>query len=142
MKNKNRLIVLLVVVFALSILVSGCSSFGGGQAIGVLDVNRVMSETPKVKDFQDQLNAKGKQLSDQLEKDKPTISAEEYQKRQEAAYSEFVKTKQDLEGQIDATIKQTLEQVAKDKKLSVILYKNGVAQGGTDVTDEVIKRMQ
>lgn len=139
-KNTGKLVVLLLVAFALSILVSGCSS--SAQNVGVLDVNKVMAESPKVKGFQDQLNAKGKELSDKLEKEKAGISAEEYQKRQEAAYGEFVKIKQDLEGQIDASIKQTLEQVAKEKNLSVILYKNGVAQGGTDITDEVIKRMQ
>ena len=139
-KNTGKLVVLLLVAFALSILVSGCSS--SAQNVGVLDVNKVMAESPKAKGFQDQLNAKGKELSDKLEKEKAGISAEEYQKRQEAAYGEFVKIKQDLEGQIDASIKQTLEQVAKEKNLSVILYKNGVAQGGTDITDEVIKRMQ
>lgn len=139
-KNTGKLVVLLLVAFALSILVSGCSS--SAQNVGVLDVNKVMAESPKVKGFQDQLNAKGKELSDKLEKEKAGISAEEYQKRQEVAYGEFVKIKQDLEGQIDASIKQTLEQVAKEKNLSVILYKNGVAQGGTDITDEVIKRMQ
>jgi len=77
-----------------------------------------------------------------LEKDKPNISAEEYQKRQEAAYAEFLKTKQDLEGQIDSTIKQALEQVAQEKKMGVVLYKNGVAQGGTDITEDVLKKMQ
>ncbi|MGI6093077.1 MAG: OmpH family outer membrane protein [Veillonellaceae bacterium] len=141
MKNTGKLVVLLLVVFAFSVLVSGCSGTGG-QNIGVLDVNKVMAESPKVKGFQEQLNAKGKELTDNLEKEKAGLSAEEYQKRQEAAYSEFVKIKQDLEGQIDASIKQTLEQVAQEKKLSVVLYKNGVAQGGTDITDEVIKRMQ
>lgn len=141
MKNKGKLVILLVVVFALSVLASGCSSTGS-QNVGVLDVNRVMSESPKVKGFQDQLNAKGKELSDNLEKQKAGISADEYQKRQEAAYTEFTKVKQDLEGQIDASIKQTLEQVSKDKKLGVVLYKNGVAQGGTDITDEVIQKMQ
>lgn len=141
MKNSGKLAFLLLIVFTLSVLASGCAGFGG-QTVGVLDVNRVMSESPKVKNFQEQLNAKGKELSDNLEKDKPNISAEEYQKRQEAAYSEFVKVKQDFESQIDSSIKQTLEQIAKEKKLSVVLYKNGVAQGGTDITDEVIKRMQ
>lgn len=141
MKNKGRLVVLLLVVFALSILAAGCSGTSS-QNVGVLDVNRVMTESPKVKGFQDQLNAKGKELSDNLEKQKAGISADEFQKRQEAAYAEFTKVKQDLEGQIDASIKQTLEQVAKDKKLSVVLYKNGVAQGGTDITDEVIQKMQ
>lgn len=140
MKRGFKLLgLLLVVVFAASLL-GGCAA--NKATVGVLDVNKVMSDSPKVKSFQEQLNAKGKELTDTLEKDKPNISAEEYQKRQETAYNDFLKVKQDYEGQIDAAIKQTLEQVAKDKGLSVILYKNSVAQGGTDITDAVIQKMQ
>ncbi|HAK73780.1 MAG TPA: molecular chaperone Skp [Sporomusaceae bacterium] len=141
MQKKVKLLVLAVFMIAAATLLGGCS--GSGQtAVGVLDVNKVMSDSPKVKQFQDQLNVRGKELSDQLEKDKASISAEEYQKRQEAAYAEFLKTKQDLEGQIDSTIKQALEQVAQEKKMGVVLYKNGVAQGGTDITEDVLKKMQ
>ncbi|WP_312518405.1 OmpH family outer membrane protein [Anaerospora sp.] len=141
MQKRVRLLVLAVFMIAAATLLGGCS--GSGQtAVGVLDVNKVMSDSPKVKQFQDQLNVRGKELSDQLEKDKASISAEEYQKRQEAAYAEFLKTKQDLEGQIDSTIKQALEQVAQEKKMGVVLYKNGVAQGGTDITEDVLKKMQ
>lgn len=141
MQKRVKLMVLAVLIIAAAALLGGCS--GSGQTtVGVLDVNKVMSDSPKVKQFQDQLNTRGKELSDQLEKDKASISAEEYQKRQEAAYAEFLKTKQDLEGQIDSTIKQALEQVAQEKKMGVVLYKNGVAQGGTDITDDVLKKMQ
>ncbi|EAX46466.1 outer membrane chaperone Skp (OmpH) [Thermosinus carboxydivorans Nor1] len=141
MNSKRKLILAAVLVFAVALLLGGCAGVGQ-QGVGVLDVNKVMAESPKVKQFQEQLNAKGKELSDQLEKDKASLSPEEFQKRQEAAYGEFLKTKQDLESQIDASIKQALDQVAKDKKLGIVLYKNGVAQGGIDITDEVIKKMQ
>lgn len=139
MRNNKRLLVLAVSAVMMTFLLAGCSS---NQAVGVLDVNKVMSEAPKVKQYQEQLNVKGKELSDTIEKDKASISAEEFQKRQEAAYGEFLKTKQDLEGQIDSSIKQALDQVVKEKKLNVVLYKNSVAQGGTDITDDVIKKMQ
>nr|WP_092071094.1 OmpH family outer membrane protein [Dendrosporobacter quercicolus]NSL48479.1 OmpH family outer membrane protein [Dendrosporobacter quercicolus DSM 1736]SDM18200.1 periplasmic chaperone for outer membrane proteins Skp [Dendrosporobacter quercicolus] len=140
MKLSKKQILLFLVAFVAVIFISGCSS--NTQNVGVLDVNKVMSDSPKIKQFQDQLNTKGKELSDQLEKDKASLSAEEFQKRQETAYGEFLKTKQELEGQIDSSIKQVLDQVAQEKKMGVILYKNGVAQGGTDITDEVIQKLQ
>lgn len=137
--KKSQVAFMLALVFALTLVLAGC---GSNQSVGVLDVNRVMSESPKVKQFQEQLNTKGKELSDTLEKDKASLSQEEFQKKQEAAYGDFVKVKQDLEQQIDGSIKQALEQVSKEKKMGVVLYKNSVAQGGTDITDDVIKRMQ
>ncbi len=140
MRMTKKYVFLLMVVFVAVFLISGCSA--SNQTVGVLDVNKVMTESPKVKQFQDQLNARGKELSDQLEKDKAGLSAEEFQKKQEAAYGEFLKTKQDLESQIDTTIKQALDQIAQEKKLGVVLYKNGVAQGGVDITDDVIKKLQ
>jgi len=138
MKHTNKLALLLILVFTAALL-GGCSSAG---TIGVVDVNKVMTDSPKVKQFQEQLNVKGKELSDQLEKEKATLSPADFQKRQEVVYGDFMKVKQDMESQVDTTIKETLDQISKDKKLSVVLYKNGVAQGGTDITDEVIKKLQ
>lgn len=140
MRNKWSLAVTVALFLVTTLIVGGCSA--GAANIGIMDVNKVMSESPKIKQFQEQLNAKGKEMSEALEKDKATLSPEEYQKRQDAVYGDFIKTKQDMEGQIDSSIKQALDQVAKDKKLSIIMYKNGVAHGGTDISDDVIKRMQ
>ncbi|HWQ61418.1 MAG TPA: OmpH family outer membrane protein [Negativicutes bacterium] len=125
---------------AIGLLLGGCSN--ATSAVGILDVNKVMTDSPKVKALQDQLNTKAKEISDQLDKDKAGLSADEFQKKQEAAYGDFLKIKQDLEGQVDSSIKQSVEAVAKEKKLGIVLYKNSVAQGGTDITDDVIKRMQ
>jgi outer membrane protein len=139
MGNKRLLLVIAVMVAA-ALLLGGCSA--GSGAVGILDVNKVMSDSPKVKQFQEQLNTKAKELSDQLEKDKASLSADEFQKKQEAAYGDFLKIKQDLEAQVDSSIKEAVNAVAQEKKLGVVLYKNSVAQGGTDITDDVIKRMQ
>lgn len=139
MKQGRKLALLFLIMFTAALL-GGCSTSGGN--VGVIDVNKVMTESPKVKQFQEQLNVKGKELSDQLEKDKASLSPADFQKKQETLYAEFMKMKQDMEGQIDSSIKQTLDGIAKDKKLSVVLYKNGVAQGGTDITDEVIQKLQ
>jgi outer membrane protein len=138
MKQGRKLALLFLLVFTAALL-GGCNSSGN---VGVIDVNKVMTESPKVKQFQEQLNVKGKELSDQLEKDKASLSAADFQKKQETLYAEFMKVKQEMEGQIDSSIKETLDGIAKEKKLGVILYKNGVAQGGTDITDDVIKKLQ
>lgn len=135
----KKLALFTLLLFSIALL-GGCAS--SATAIGVFDVNKVMTDSPKIKQFQEQLNTKGKELSEKLEKEKAGISEEEFQKRQEAAYAEFLKGKQELETQVDTSIKQAIEQVATEKKLGVVLYKNGVAQGGVDITDDVLKKMQ
>jgi outer membrane protein len=47
-----------------------------------------------------------------------------------------------LETQLEATMETATSEVAAEKKLNLILYKQGVAQGGIDVTDDVIKKLQ
>ena len=131
----------LAAVLTLSVfLMAGCAS--GPDPVGVLDPAKVMSDSAKVKQLQEQLNTKGRELSEKLDKEKAALSPDEFQKKQEAAYGEFLKMKQELESQVDTQMKQSIEQVAKDKKLGVVLYKNGVAQGGVDITEEVLKKMQ
>lgn len=137
--KKMKLVVLLMLVTVFALVLGGCAQSG---AIGVLDVNKVMAESPKVKTFQDQLNQKGQELTQQLEAEKASLTAEQFQAKQETAYKEFLQMKQDMEKQIDDSIKQATDQVAKDKKLSTILYKNSVAQGGTDVTQDVMNAMK
>ncbi|MBP2645312.1 MAG: outer membrane protein (OmpH-like) [Firmicutes bacterium] len=139
MRKKIVVSLFVVVIMAIGLVLGGC---GTGSNVGVVDVEKVMNESPKAKGFRDQLSAKFNELNTQLEKDKASLSQDEFQKRQEAAYSDLVKLRTDLEGQIDTSMKQALDQVAQEKKFSVILYKNGVAQGGNDVTDAVIGKMQ
>ncbi len=110
--------------------------------IGVINVDTIMKQSPKVKAFQDELNQKGKELSDQLETEKSNLSQEEFKQHQNASYNEFLKIKQDFEAKIDLSIKQALAEVAQEKKLKIILYKNSVAFGGLDVTLDVIAKMK
>ena len=135
-KSKRLIAIALIAAFAL--VLAGCS---GAAQVGTFDPEKV-SESPKIKQLQDQLSAKAKELTDKLEKEKSGLSAEDQQKKQEEAYSEFLKLKQDLESQVDAALKQAFEQVAQEKKLGVILYKSSVAHGGIDVTDDIVKKLQ
>jgi outer membrane protein len=138
MIKTNKLILVLMLVLMTAFL-GGCST---SEKIGVVDVTKVMADSPKVKKFQEDFNVKGKETIEQLEKEKATLSPEEFQKRQQVVYGEFMKVKQDMETQVQDVVKQTVGEISKEKKITVVLYKEGVAQGGTDITDDVIKKLQ
>lgn len=110
--------------------------------LGVIDVNVVMRQSPPIIEFQRQLNEKGQALSNQLESEKANLSAEEFKMRQETVYEEFLKIKMDLEKQIDEKVKQAIMKVAKEKNLLIVFYKNSVAFGGMDVTQDVINYIE
>ena len=95
-----------------------------------------------IKALQDELNQKGKELTDTLEAERENLGPEEFKQRQTEAYTEFVRLKQELEGKIDADLQQVLKKVSEEKNLTVILYKGSVEFGGIDVTLDVINIMQ
>lgn len=141
MNRLSRIALLLIVIMAAALVLGGCGS-EKPSAIGIVDMQKVMSENAKVKQMQEQLNVKAKALTDGLEKDKAALKPEEFQQKEQAAYAEFMKMKQEFEAQIETQTKTVLEEVAKEKKLGAVIYKNGMAWGGIDVTEDVMKKLQ
>lgn len=135
----KKLVLVMAIIMGFSLLVAGCS--GKTATVGVVDMEKVMKESPKVKTLQEQLTTKGKAIQDELDNDQKTLSKEDFDKKQQAKYGEFMQLRQDLESQVEASMKQSMEEVAKEKNLGAILFKQGVAQGGVDVTDDVLKKM-
>ena len=141
MNKSTRWGVLLLVMMFAAVLLSGCAA-EKPSTIGIVDMQKVMAENPKIKQMQDQLNTKAKELTENLEKERATPKPEEFQQKEQVAYAEFMKMKQEFEAQIETQTKKVLEEVAKEKKLGAVIYKNGMAWGGVDVTEDVLKKLQ
>ena len=137
MKMKKGLLVGMALMGTL--LVAGC---GSEPQFGVLDGQRVMAESPKIQAIQQELQTKGEAMQEQLRKDQRSMSAAQFAKKQKETMQEFMVIKKGLETQLEATMETATSEVAAEKKLNLILYKQGVAQGGIDVTDDVIKKLQ
>jgi Skp family chaperone for outer membrane proteins len=101
-----------------------------------------------------------KELQDKVTSEKKGKSTEE-QAKIEKRYQDDVKNKTDeLNGKLenerkkivqelnaqkkkaDEKTKVIISEVAKDKKISIVFDKNAVLFGGTDITDQVIKKAQ
>ena len=130
----------LVLIFSV-VLLAGCGA-EKPSTIGIVDMQKIMTENPKIKQMQEQLNTKAQELTANLEKQRATLKPEEFQQKEQLAYAEFMKLKQEFEAQIETQTKKVLEEVAKEKKLGAVIYKNGMAWGGIDVTDDVLKKLQ
>ena len=131
---------LLVMLFSV-VLLAGCGA-EKPSTIGIVDMQKIMTENPKIKQMQEQLNTKAQELTANLEKQRATLKPEEFQQKEQLAYAEFMKLKQEFESQIEMQTKKVLEEVAKEKKLGAVIYKNGMAWGGIDVTEDVLKKLQ
>ena len=141
MKKRNQWIVLLIALMLSTGLLAGCGN-EKPSAIGIVDMQKVMTENGKIKEMQEQLNKKAQEITTTLEKERATLKPEEFQQKEQLAYAEFMKMKQEFESKIQLQIQTVLEGIAKEKKLGAVIYKNGLAWGGIDITEDVLKKLQ
>ena len=137
MKTLRYLVAISMVIMA--VVVSGC---GQNKNVGVIDVEKVVTESPKIKVMNEELMAKHKEIEEKLNTDKTTLSEADFNNAKQAADTEFTALRKDLSGKMETEIKTNLEKIAKEKNLSVIIKKNVTVQGGVDVTDEMIAKQQ
>jgi len=137
MKTLKYLLAISMVIMA--VVVSGC---GQNKNVGVIDVEKVVTESPKIKVMNEELMAKHKEIEEKLNNDKTTLSEADFNNAKQAAETEFTDLRKDLSAKMETEIKTNLEKIAKEKNLSVIVKKNVTVQGGVDVTDEMITKLQ
>ena len=137
MKTLRYLVAISMVIMA--VVVSGC---GQNKNVGVIDVEKVVTESPKIKVMNEELMAKHKEIAEKLNTDKTTLSEADFNNAKQATDAEFTALRKDLSGKMETEIKTNLEKIAKEKNLSVIIKKNVTVQGGVDVTDEMIAKLQ
>ena len=80
---------LLVMLFSV-VLLAGCGA-EKPSTIGIVDMQKIMTENPKIKQMQEQLNTKAQELTANLEKQRATLKPEEFQQKEQLAYAEFMK---------------------------------------------------
>jgi outer membrane protein len=156
MKLKKKSICTLIMAGALALMVSGCSD----TRIGYIDAERVMKESPQIQQIvttaEASYNEKNKEVMDKLDKDKAAMSDEEYQKAAMQARTELSAVQSQYSAQLKTLVDSAMADIAKEKKLSAIVEKDHidnnplgqaqksefVIQGGVDVTDDLIQKLQ
>ena len=138
MKKKLKYLLLMVMV-VIATVITGC---GQNKNVGVIDVEKVVTDSPKIKQLNEELMAKHKVLEEKLNNDKASLSEADFNNAKQAADTEFSGLRKDLSGKMENEIKTNLEKIAKEKNLTVIIKKNVTLQGGIDVTDDMIAKLQ
>jgi Skp family chaperone for outer membrane proteins len=113
---------------AMAALLSAC---GSSSPIGLVDVQRVVSNWPEYQTDQNQLYA-----------DERTIAqskASNADKQREALALQIKYAK--ITDALTAKIKQASQSVAESKQLKLVLTREGIGYGGVDITRDVEKAM-
>lgn len=156
MTNSQKLLGSIVVAAIVSTLGLSAQAQTAGHTIGIIDRDRVVANYPRAQSAAEEL----KRLEDKLQKTieeankgyeeakkatKPQAELDAMQKRLQATIDDEGKRFQarvsgleaELEGAVDGAIKGE----AAARHVDVVMLKQAVLFGGTDITDGVLKRL-
>ena len=131
-------------ILAVSMMIAALLSFGCGRnaQFGVVDMNKVQEQSQVFKDATNDLQAKGKAMEEELNKETAGKSKEEAQKIFQEKDAKMQTIRAEAQNKVRSSFEAAAAQVAKEKKLSAILVKEAVPQGGVDVTEDIVKAMK
>lgn len=118
----------------------GCS--GRNAEFGTVDMKKIETEAAVVKTTKDDVTQKMNALKEEMDKEMAGKSGEDAQKVAEDYAAKARLIQSEAQNKLKASLDTALSQVAKEKNLGAIMIKEAVPQGGTDVTKEVIDKMQ
>ena len=129
---------------ASSLIISGC---GEGQ-IGAVDVSKVMTEAPRVKKLMEEAQTKITEEQNKLEQANAgkELTDEEALKVQMDFQRKLDSINQAYAAQIKSRMDVVIEEISREKNLDVVINNSSeqkiLFQGGIDVTQDVINKMQ
>lgn len=139
MKKVWKRLGIIAAMLALTDMLAGC---GGKDNVGVVDMSRVQKEAPLVQQYKQKTEDKQKSIEKELQDAQQSMSAEDFQKKQQQAQQELNIFGASMQRQFMSDIQSKLGDIAKDKNVGIIVVKEAVPSGGIDVTDDLIAKLQ
>jgi outer membrane protein len=121
---------------------SVASAAGSESAIGVVDYQVVISQYPKLQQLNSELEAARKEARSEFDSKSQNMNDEEKERYYKQLQERLQVKVQELDDVLKKDIDAVIKKVAEKKGLKVVVDKNAVVYGGTDITDEVAKALQ
>lgn len=130
--------VIVVVLVGLAVLTAGC----GRPRVAVVDSTRVLNESVLALTFQKQLDERERAMAEDLRLLGPQLPAQEIEARRQLYMRDLQKMKQEFEQRLGERVREVVAEVAKEKRLKLVLVKDATSYGGLDVTEDVIAKLK
>lgn len=133
-----------VALLASSLMITGC---GEGQ-IGAVDVEKVMTEAPRVKTLMTEAQGKVTEAQQKYEQDTANkeLSEEEMAKIQMDFRRKLEGINQAYAAQIKNRMDVVVEEISREKNIDVVINNSAeqplIFHGAIDITQDVINKMQ
>ena len=127
---------------AVVLLVAAGIAVGCGPRLGVVDSQRVLTESVTALSFQRQLDDREKAMAADLQLLAGQMGREDFEARRQSHLKELADLKRELEERLNQRIRAAVAEVARKRRLRIVLVKDATRLGGIDVTNDVIERLR
>jgi outer membrane protein len=111
------------------------------SAVGVVDYDLLLKQNPDTQKDSEAYKTEVEQAKNEFAAQSGSLSDQEKQELNTQLMQRVEQKRQELLKGIMDKIDTAVKAVAEAKKLSVVVYKNAVAYGGQDITDDVMKKI-
>lgn len=123
----------------LAALVSaGC----GPPRVGVVDSGRILNESLPALAYQKQLDDREKAMTADLRLLVGRLNQADLEARRQTHLRELEGIKRELEDRLNEQVRKAVEEVARDRRMRLVLVKQATPLGGVDVTEDVLNRLK
>jgi Skp family chaperone for outer membrane proteins len=117
-----------ILLFYTAVLLAGC---GARSPIGLVDVQRIVTNWPEYQGYQNQLYAEERSIQSRRES---TAGKERAAAALQRKYSKVT-------DQLSAQIRDAAGKIASERQLKLVLTREGIGYGGVDITADVEKAL-
>lgn len=115
----------------------------GREQVGVVNLMRIVDESPRAQELNELLAQRYQELLTRFDlEDEPTADDVDRSTRERQAYAEYLAYRQELELQLENEVNAAVKEVAESRGISVVLDSDVIRFGGTDLTDDVIRKLK
>lgn len=126
------------VALGMAFLLAGC----GRPAVGVVDTQRVLSESVLALSYQKQLNDREKVMAAELSLAAQRLDRRALEAQRLAYLRELQQLRAELEERLNRRLREVVEEVARKERVRIVLVKGATVVGGVDLTDQVLERLR
>ena len=130
-----------VVALALTQSGSGIASAAASSNVGVIDYNAVMSQHPKMEEARKTFQEEQAAAQKDFEEKSAGMSDEEKSNYGRQTFTRLQQRESELIEPIRQSVEEQIKTVANAKGLNVVIEKSAVLYGGTDITQDVLKKL-
>ena len=135
--------------FTIALTAGGFSNLGGvasaagsDSAIGVVNYQVLVSQSPKLNEVREAMQKEVEATRKEFEDKSKNMNTEEKDRYYQQLQQRLGNKQNELIDPLLKQINDTIQKIAQKKGLSVVVDKSSVIYGGADITDEVAKALQ